>query len=176
MVVLLAHWCPHCNAEIPVLNEWRDSGEVPDGLNIVGVSTAVSADAPNYPPNEWLQEMDWRWPVLADDRAPDADSPPPAMAHTAARRTPRSFRRRRWSGFPATVGGGGDRRPRSHCQRLGRRLRRLIRSKQRVLGRRDRIARSRATGAHRTFADAALGVSTAVLLSTKTNSGGTDHV
>ena len=32
MVVFLAHWCPHCNAEIPVLNEWRDSGEIPDGL------------------------------------------------------------------------------------------------------------------------------------------------
>ena len=79
MVVLLAHWCPHCDAEIPVLDEWRDAGEIPDGLNIVGVSTGVSADAPNYPPDEWLQEMDWQWPVLADDRAPDADSPAPAM-------------------------------------------------------------------------------------------------
>ena len=79
MVVLLAHWCPHCNAEIPVLNEWRDSGGVPEGLNIVGVSTGVSADAPNYPPDEWLTSMDWQWPVLVDDEAPDAESPPPAM-------------------------------------------------------------------------------------------------
>jgi thiol-disulfide isomerase/thioredoxin len=67
MVVLLAHWCPHCNNEIPVLNEWRDSGEIPDGLNIVGVSTGVSSDAPNYPPDEWFVEMDWHWPVLVDD-------------------------------------------------------------------------------------------------------------
>ena len=79
MVVLLAHWCPHCNAEIPVLNEWRDSGEIPDGLNVVGVSTGVSADAPNYPPDEWLVEKDWQWPVLADDAPPDDSSPPPAM-------------------------------------------------------------------------------------------------
>ncbi len=79
MVVLLAHWCPHCNAEIPVLNEWRDSGEIPDGLNIVGVSTGASADAPNFPPDEWLVDKDWQWPVLADDAAPDAESPPPAM-------------------------------------------------------------------------------------------------
>ena len=79
MVVLLAHWCPHCNAEIPVLNEWRDSGEIPDGLNIVGVSTGSSPDAPNFPPDEWLVEMDWQWPVLADDAPPDAESPPPAM-------------------------------------------------------------------------------------------------
>jgi thiol-disulfide isomerase/thioredoxin len=80
MVVILAHWCPHCNAEIPVLNEWRDSGEIPDGLNIVGVSTGVSPDRPNYPPGEWLKEKDWQWPVLADDRPPEAASPPPAMA------------------------------------------------------------------------------------------------
>ena len=39
MVVLLAHWCPHCNDEIPRLNEWRDSGDVPEGLDVVGVST-----------------------------------------------------------------------------------------------------------------------------------------
>jgi cytochrome c biogenesis protein CcmG/thiol:disulfide interchange protein DsbE len=79
MVVLLAHWCPHCNNEIPVLNEWRDSGEIPDDLDIVGVSTGVSSDAPNYPPDEWLVEKDWQWPVLADDRAPDEESPAPAM-------------------------------------------------------------------------------------------------
>jgi cytochrome c biogenesis protein CcmG/thiol:disulfide interchange protein DsbE len=78
MVVLLAHWCPHCNAEIPVLNEWRDSRQIPDGLNIVGVSTGASADAPHFPPDEWLREMDWQWPVLADDQ-PEAGSPPPAM-------------------------------------------------------------------------------------------------
>jgi cytochrome c biogenesis protein CcmG, thiol:disulfide interchange protein DsbE len=79
MVVLLAHWCPHCNEEIPVLNEWRDSGEIPEELNIVGVSTGISSDAPNYPPDEWLVEMDWQWPVIADDAPPDDNSPSPAM-------------------------------------------------------------------------------------------------
>ena len=79
MVVLLAHWCPHCNAEIPVLNDWRDSGQIPDALNIVGVSTGAASDAPNFPPGEWLDEKDWQWPVLADDRPPDDGSPPPAM-------------------------------------------------------------------------------------------------
>lgn len=66
LVVFLAHWCPHCNAEIPVLNEWRDSGNVPDELNVVGVSTAARAGEPNYPPGRWLEDMDWTWPVLAD--------------------------------------------------------------------------------------------------------------
>jgi cytochrome c biogenesis protein CcmG, thiol:disulfide interchange protein DsbE len=66
MVVLLAHWCPHCNAEIPRLNEWRDAGNFPDGLNVVGVSTGIDPNRPNYPPAEWLVETDWQWPVLAD--------------------------------------------------------------------------------------------------------------
>jgi thiol-disulfide isomerase/thioredoxin len=67
MIVFLAHWCPHCNAEIPVLLEWRDSGAIPPDLQIFGVSTAVSPERPNYPPGEWLQDKGWDWPVLADD-------------------------------------------------------------------------------------------------------------
>lgn len=66
LVVLLAHWCPHCNREVPVLNEWRDSGNVPDDLNVVGVSTGIRPEQVNYPPDEWLTAMDWTWPVLAD--------------------------------------------------------------------------------------------------------------
>jgi cytochrome c biogenesis protein CcmG, thiol:disulfide interchange protein DsbE len=67
MIVFLAHWCPHCNAEVPVLLEWRDSGAIPPDLQIFGVSTAVSPDRPNFPPGQWLEDKGWEWPVLADD-------------------------------------------------------------------------------------------------------------
>jgi len=66
LVVVLAHWCPHCNNEIPRLNQWRESGRIPAALNIVGVSTAVQADAANYPPDSWLKAKDWQWPVISD--------------------------------------------------------------------------------------------------------------
>lgn len=66
MVVFLAHWCPHCNAEIPVLNELRDAGRFPDDLNIVAISTAPNPERPNWPPAEWLDEMNWTWPAIAD--------------------------------------------------------------------------------------------------------------
>lgn len=66
MVVFLAHWCPHCNAEIPRLIEWAEGGGVPEGLQIVGVSTSVDANAVNYPPSEWIIDKDWPWPVMAD--------------------------------------------------------------------------------------------------------------
>jgi cytochrome c biogenesis protein CcmG/thiol:disulfide interchange protein DsbE len=66
MVVFVAHWCPHCNAEIPVLNELRDAGRFPDDLNIVAVSTAPRTDGSNFPPAEWLDDVDWQWPAMAD--------------------------------------------------------------------------------------------------------------
>lgn len=66
LVVFLAHWCPHCNREIPVLLEWGATRELPDGLSIIGVSTAVSAENPNYPPSQWLAEKGWSWAALAD--------------------------------------------------------------------------------------------------------------
>lgn len=66
MVVFLAHWCPHCNREVPRLVEWNDAGDVPADLNIVGVSTGARSDAPNWPPSEWIADSDWPWPVMAD--------------------------------------------------------------------------------------------------------------
>lgn len=72
MLVFLAHWCPHCNDEIPELNTLRDQGALPDDLNIIGISTAVVDDRVNYPPSEWITEKDFTWPVLADTLPSDA--------------------------------------------------------------------------------------------------------
>jgi len=68
LYVFLAHWCPACNAEIPELIELENRGGVPDGMNVVAISTGVDNTGPNYPPSEWLLDMDWpsKWPVMAD--------------------------------------------------------------------------------------------------------------
>jgi thiol-disulfide isomerase/thioredoxin len=67
MVVFLAHWCSHCNAEVPRLNQLRDEGRFPASLNIIGVSTAVDPGRPNFPPSEWVVAKDWTYPTIADD-------------------------------------------------------------------------------------------------------------
>ena len=67
LVVYLAHWCPHCNAEIPELIELDNRGGVPADMRVVGVSTGVDNTAPNYPPSEWLEDMEWPWEAMADD-------------------------------------------------------------------------------------------------------------
>ena len=71
MVVFLAHWCPHCNDEIPRLIGLEEEGRFPDDLKIVGVSTAVAPDRPNFPPSEWIVDKGWPWPIMADGVNPD---------------------------------------------------------------------------------------------------------
>src|SRR6185312_6761692 len=50
LVVFAAHWCPHCQREIPKLADWQP----PAGVAVVAVATQTSEDAPNYPPSSWL--------------------------------------------------------------------------------------------------------------------------
>jgi len=67
VVIFVAHWCPHCQAEVPLLQEWIDEGNLPDNVDIYTVSTAVRADQANYPPSDWLASEGWTPPVLLDD-------------------------------------------------------------------------------------------------------------
>jgi cytochrome c biogenesis protein CcmG, thiol:disulfide interchange protein DsbE len=72
LLVFLAHWCPHCQREVPVLVDWSESGAVPDGLDVTGISTGVDSSRPNYPPSAWLESEGWPWPVLADSATSEA--------------------------------------------------------------------------------------------------------
>ena len=66
MYVFLAHWCPHCNDEIPELLELENDGEL-DDVEVVAISTAVASDRENYPPSAWLDDKGWAWDAMADD-------------------------------------------------------------------------------------------------------------
>jgi thiol-disulfide isomerase/thioredoxin len=66
LVVFLAHWCPACNAEVPELVELADTDAVPAGVDVVGVSTAVTEDRDNFPPSEWFDDQGWPFTVMAD--------------------------------------------------------------------------------------------------------------
>lgn len=84
MVVFLAHWCPHCNAEVPRLNDWKHSGAVPAELNVIGVATAVSPASANYPPSTWFSNKGWEWPVLVDQSQGDGAAGVAAEAYGAS--------------------------------------------------------------------------------------------
>ena len=52
LIVFLAHWCPHCQREVPLLVEWEKSGAVPAGIDVIAVATGTDAANPNYPPSD----------------------------------------------------------------------------------------------------------------------------
>ena len=67
VILFVAHWCPHCQKEVPLLSEWMQTHQLPAGLKLYTVSTGVSESAPNFPPSAWLQREKWRVPTIADD-------------------------------------------------------------------------------------------------------------
>lgn len=63
-----AHWCPHCQEELPLVTEWLDAGVLPDGVDFVAVSTAVEPEAGNYPPSAWFDDVGYDDTVFLDDQ------------------------------------------------------------------------------------------------------------
>ena len=68
LLVFLAHWCPHCQREVPLLVEWEKDGKTPTGIDVIAVATGTDPANPNFPPSEWLarEEFPALWPVIAD--------------------------------------------------------------------------------------------------------------
>ncbi len=69
LLVFFAHWCSHCQEELPEMVAWLADTELADGVEVVAISTAVDADRDNYPPSEWFEAEGWSDSVLADDEA-----------------------------------------------------------------------------------------------------------
>ncbi len=70
LLVFLAHWCPFCQKEAPVLVKWNSSGLVPENLDVIAVTTGTDESQPNFPPSVWLANEKWPelWPVLVDNK------------------------------------------------------------------------------------------------------------
>lgn len=66
-IMFVAHWCSHCQAEVPAVQAWVEETGGVEGVEIIAVSTAVVPERSNYPPSEWFAAEAWSSPVLADD-------------------------------------------------------------------------------------------------------------
>lgn len=71
VVAFVAHWCPHCQVEVPKIVELANDGAF-EGVRMVAVATGTNPDAPNFPPVAWLDREDWPGDVLVDDQAATA--------------------------------------------------------------------------------------------------------
>jgi thiol-disulfide isomerase/thioredoxin len=67
VLVFVAHWCPHCQAEVPRIVKLAKKEKLA-GVEIDAVATNTDSSYPNYPPSKWLKREHWPFtPVLADD-------------------------------------------------------------------------------------------------------------
>ena len=71
LVAFLAHWCPHCQAELPRLVELAGEGAL-DDLRPVVVLTGTDPSLDNFPPGEWLEREGWTGDVILDDGSSSA--------------------------------------------------------------------------------------------------------
>ena len=70
IIVMLAHWCPHCQAEVPVVQGWVEDGGLPEGVDLYGVTVLTNRvrDGRTWPPQDWLEEEGWTSPTIKDDQ------------------------------------------------------------------------------------------------------------
>jgi thiol-disulfide isomerase/thioredoxin len=69
VIMFIAHWCPHCQAEVPRVQDWLNSGGGVIGVDIISVTTSASSGADNWPPSAWLDREGWTSPNIRDDQA-----------------------------------------------------------------------------------------------------------
>jgi cytochrome c biogenesis protein CcmG/thiol:disulfide interchange protein DsbE len=65
-IMFIAHWCPHCQREVPVVQSWIDANGMPPNVDFLSVATGIDPSRPNYPPDEWLAREGWTVPVIVD--------------------------------------------------------------------------------------------------------------
>ena len=66
LVMFVAHWCPHCQREVPLVAKWLKNADLA-GVTVKAIATGTNPDLPNYPPSAWLAGEQWTVPTLADD-------------------------------------------------------------------------------------------------------------
>jgi thiol-disulfide isomerase/thioredoxin len=65
-LAFLAHWCPHCQREVPTVTQWAEDGQLPDGVDLVAVATGIDRNRPNFPPGDWLTREEWPGQTVVD--------------------------------------------------------------------------------------------------------------
>jgi thiol-disulfide isomerase/thioredoxin len=67
-ILFVAHWCPHCQREVPRVADYLKTQGLPAGVELFIVPTSTSPQYPNYPPSKWLdREGLGDIPTLVDD-------------------------------------------------------------------------------------------------------------
>lgn len=74
VILFLAHWCPHCQAEVPRVVDWLEAGNKPENVDFYGISTLADRLQTPWPPSDWLAGEGWDIPTIQDDRSNSAST------------------------------------------------------------------------------------------------------
>lgn len=72
VILVVAHWCPHCQAEVPRIQDWLNTNGMPDDVELTAIATANTDQRTNFPAGPWLRKEGWSVPTLLDDKNSDA--------------------------------------------------------------------------------------------------------
>ncbi len=72
VVMFVAHWCPHCQKEVPIIAADLAASGLPTDVDLYAVATSTSDTRPNFPPADWLHGANWPVPTIADNNKNDA--------------------------------------------------------------------------------------------------------
>jgi len=67
VIMFFAHWCSVCQQEVPLIAGWLPGATLPEGVDLISVSTGVNPNQANYPPSAWMEREGWAVPVILDD-------------------------------------------------------------------------------------------------------------
>ncbi len=67
VLMLMAHWCSHCQAEAPKIQAWVDAGRAPTDVDLYTITTLTNPTRVKWPPQNWLESEGWTLPVIMDD-------------------------------------------------------------------------------------------------------------
>lgn len=67
VIGFFVHSCPHCQREVSRLAGWLRINEVPEGVELLAVSTLARPETENWPPSAWFSRESFSAPVLLDD-------------------------------------------------------------------------------------------------------------
>lgn len=67
VIGFFAHWCPHCQRELPRVSSYFNANGAPEGVSVYAVSTSVDSGVGNYPPSSWFSREGWPYDVLVDN-------------------------------------------------------------------------------------------------------------
>lgn len=63
LIMVLAHWCPHCRNEVRELSEFLAESDAMDRVRMITLLTSINEERANFPPHTWL-EME-KWPLTS---------------------------------------------------------------------------------------------------------------